>query len=101
MMAAIIRSLRSGCYQNLPGMITCVEFEDFILDYLEGSLPKRQRIIFEIHLAVCRECRDYLTAYKKTIELGKRIFEGTNASVPESVPEDLIAAVLAARSSAE
>ncbi len=82
---------------HMPLMITCREFEDFILAYLEGELPNRQRFVFELHLKVCRECRDYLAAYRRTIEVAKRAFDEQNAPVPDDVPEDLIKAVLAAR----
>ena len=82
---------------HMPWMITCREFEDFILAYLEGDLPEKQRFVFELHLKVCRDCRDYLAAYRRTIEVSKRAFESPDAPLPESVPEDLITAVLAAK----
>ena len=79
-------------------MITCREFEDFILDYLRHDLPLRQRLIFDFHLKMCPECRDYLRAYKDTIEVLQRVYERDEAPLPEEVPEDLIEAVLAAKS---
>lgn len=84
---------------HMPLMINCREFEDFILAYLEGDLPDKQRFVFELHLKVCRECRDYLAAYKRTIEISKRAFEDEEAGVPDEVPEDLVKAILAARNS--
>ncbi|WP_299622425.1 anti-sigma factor [Pelagibius sp.] len=89
--------MKGAMLRKLPLMITCREFEDFLLDYMEGSLPTRQRRIFEVHLAICRECREYLAAYRETIELGRQAFEDPAANPPEDVPEDLITAVLAAR----
>ena len=47
-----------GVMFKLPLMITCNEFESFILAYLEGDLPKRQKLVFEFHLKMCRECRE-------------------------------------------
>lgn len=82
---------------HMPLMITCREFEAFILAYLEGELSGRQRFVFDMHLKVCRECRDYLVAYRRTIEVAKRAFDDEDAPVPDNVPEDLIKAVLAAR----
>ena len=83
--------------RHMPLMITCREFEDFILDYLENALPERQRFVFELHLKLCRECRDYLAAYRRTIEVSKRAFEEPDAPLPDEVPEDLVKAILAAR----
>lgn len=80
----------------MPGMISCSEFESFILDYFEGDLPATQRRVFERHLRFCRECRDYLAAYKATLALEKRVLADDGALDME-VPEDLIAAVIAAR----
>ncbi|MCG8404340.1 MAG: zf-HC2 domain-containing protein, partial [Phycisphaerales bacterium] len=60
------RSLRRRIHSvmfKLPLMISCREFEAFIVDYLDDQLPARQRKIFEFHLKICRECRDYLAAY--------------------------------------
>lgn len=83
---------------RLPLMIDCEEFETFIIDYLEGTLPKRKRTVFKLHLKICRECREYLRAYENTMNLAK-----AQTDIPFSemgmgdVPEDLIKAVLAAR----
>ncbi|MEP4196992.1 MAG: zf-HC2 domain-containing protein [Aliishimia sp.] len=83
---------------RLPFMIDCVQFEAFIVDYLEGTLSKRQRMTFDLHLKLCRECREYLQSYKAAMEAAK-----IQADMPFSkmgmgeVPEDLINAVLSAR----
>jgi len=60
-------------------------------------LPKLQRRVFEFHLKVCRECRDYLAAYRRTIEVSKRVFDDADVPVPDDVPEDLVRAILDAR----
>ena len=84
--------------KHMPLMITCVEFENFIDAYLEGELPDGKRRLFELHLKVCRECRDYLAAYRRTMMLGKTALSDDPAAMPpETVPEDLIKAVLDAR----
>ena len=86
-----------GVMFRMPLMMTCRQFEDFILAYLEGELPERQRFVFKLHLKVCRECRDYLAAYRCTIEISKRAFEEPDQQVSDDVPEDLVKAILAAR----
>ena len=87
-----------GMMFKLPLMITCEAFEDFILAYLEGDLTGRQKFVFEMHLKLCRECREYLAAYRTSLELAKSGEALVASSLPE-VPEDLVAAVMAARKS--
>jgi len=75
-------------------MISCSEFEDFILAYLDDALPPQKKFLFESHLKLCRECRAYLKAYRASVALTE-----AQKEVPlEDVPEDLIKAALAARS---
>jgi len=85
-----------GVMFKLPLMITCEDFEDFIVAYLENELTPRQKFVFEMHLKLCRECRDYLEAYRTSLALAKRC-GGDDDAMPEAVPEDLVAAVMAAR----
>lgn len=92
-----LRWMRGMMQKHMPLMITCQQFEDFILAYLEGELPKRQQFVFELHLKICLECRDYLAAYRRTVEVSKRAFEEPEQPVPDEVPEDLVKAILAAR----
>ena len=91
------RRVKGMMLRHMPMMITCREFEDFILAYLDGELPLRQRRIFEFHIRVCRECRDYLTAYRLSTELAKRAFGDPDQPLPDDVPEDLVKAILAAK----
>ena len=94
------RSLKrrmQGIMFRMPMMITCREFEDFIIAYFEGGLTNRQRRLFDIHLVVCRECREYLAAYKASMEAAKQGLYDEVQELPEDVPEDLIAAVIASR----
>lgn len=93
----LARRLKGAMLRRMHGMITCREFEAFVLGYLDGNLPARQAKIFEWHLRLCRECREYLEAYERTIEIGKAVLGPANDSVPEDIPEDLIRAVLDAR----
>ena len=79
---------------KLPMMISCEEFEDFILQYLEGELPPMKRFVFESHMKICRDCRDYLAAYQRTIETAKTAVN--QQELPE-IPEDLVTAILEAQ----
>lgn len=85
-----------GVVFKLPGMITCDVFEDFILSYLEDTLPAPERRLFEIHLKVCRSCKRYLSDYRKTLDATQALAEEDKVAL-EKVPEDLIAAIIASR----
>ncbi len=93
----MMRRLKGTMLRRMHGMITCREFEEFVLRYLNGELPSTQANIFEWHLRICRECREYLAAYRRTIEIGIAVLGPADESVPDDVPEDLIKAVLDAR----
>ncbi len=78
--------------------MNCSEFVEFLMDYLEQSLPKAQRETFEGHLDECPSCVTYLETYRETVRLEKTLCgDDPDAPVPEDVPERLIAAILAAR----
>lgn len=97
MMGLSRKSMRRihGVMFKLPYMITCEVFEDFVLAYLEDELPAKQRFVFEMHLKLCRECREYLEAYRTAMTLAKHGFDAREPL--ENVPEDLIKAVMDAR----
>jgi len=82
-----------GVMFKLPMMISCSEFEDFILAYLDDDLPPSKKFLFESHLKLCRECRAYLKAYRASVSLT----EAQKEISAEDVPEDLVKAILAAR----
>ena len=94
--AKMMRFVKGKMMRHLPQMITCVEFEDFIVDYLEDRLSDRQRKRFEFHLRFCRECREYLAAYQCARELAHRALRAADEELPE-IPEDLVTAVLDSR----
>ena len=77
----------------VPGMISCKELEDFILDYLDGNLSLRQRLSFRVHLALCRDCRGYLAAYKRARQLAKGASDRFADDLPP-MPEELVEVIL-------
>jgi len=79
------------------GVITCREFVDFLMAYLDGELPSGQRTTFEGHLDECPPCKTYLDTYRETVALGRGVCAREDADVPEDVPEALVLAILAAR----
>jgi anti-sigma factor RsiW len=81
--------------------MNCREFTEFLHEYLFGDLPADQRAEFDKHLAECPWCVAYLDSYQKTIQLEKAAFcASEDAPTPADVPEELIQAILRARSRA-
>jgi anti-sigma factor RsiW len=97
--ARMMRWMKGQAMKRIHGMITCREFEDFILRYLDGELAPREKAVFELHMKLCRECRNYLAAYRRAVELGQAALGVSGDSLPDEVPEDLVKAILAARRS--
>lgn len=77
--------------------MTCQELIEFLTDYLDGQLPMSQRVAFELHLSLCRDCRHYLSNYKTTIQASKQAFSQTAVAEPLAVPEKLVEAILKSR----
>ncbi len=97
MATSAMRIAKAFMFRSLPMMISCREFEEFLIDYFEDSLPKRQRLVFEMHLKLCRECREYLIAFKRSIDVSKRVCADLDEPTPADVPEDLVRAIIDAR----
>lgn len=93
----LVRYVKAAMMRYMPGMMTCAEFDSFIVSYLDGTLPENQRWRFEFHIRYCRDCREYLAAYRRTIDLEKAAMHESEAELPEDVPEDLVQAILRAR----
>ena len=78
-------------------MLTCKEFDEFMVDYLEGGLPTWQKYMCWLHVKMCRECADYVADYRRAVSLGRSAFESPDDPLPDSVPDDLVKAALARR----
>lgn len=81
--------------QYMPGMLTCQELDGFLYDFHEGNLSYAETFKFKLHLSMCSECRDYVSGYIKTIQTYQAEF--IKAGQIESVPEDLMQAILKSR----
>ena len=81
--------------------MTCKDIAEFLADYLDRSLPWRQRTAFRIHLWLCRDCRRYLDSYRKTRGLIGSLKEDSGFQCDEPVPEELVQAILAVRRQVE
>ncbi len=77
--------------------LTCRELIEFLDRYIAGELPPTQRREFDWHLRICRSCRAYLRGYRETLHLEELLRSELDRELPESVPEELVAAILASR----
>jgi hypothetical protein len=73
--------------------VTCRDFVECVIDYLEDELDVHTRALFHQHLAVCRDCPEYLTQYRETIQASA----AACIEIAPDAPEDLVRAILAAR----
>jgi anti-sigma factor RsiW len=53
--------------------LTCQELAELVTDYLEGALPRRERLRFRLHIAGCRNCTRYVAQMRTTIAVTGRI----------------------------
>ena len=77
--------------------MTCREVTDVLDRYLDGELPRRDRLALKLHLLVCRACRDYLRSYELTIRAAKGTMLNPDGPPPADMPEELVKAILATR----
>ncbi len=77
--------------------LSCRELVRFLNDYLDGELPPGRSAVFDRHLSICPDCRAYLHSYQQTMAWSVAAFASGAGSLPASLPEELIRAVLAAR----
>jgi len=73
-------------------MITCSDLQDWVANYLEGSLPLPKRRQLERHLGECAGCREFLAAYQRTVWVAKKAMQCS--SYPLQAPEQLVQAIL-------
>jgi len=78
-------------------MLTCKEFDGFMIDYLEDGLPVWQKYMCWLHVKLCRECAYIIQQYRQVVALGREACESPDEPIPDSVPEELIQAALAHR----
>jgi anti-sigma factor RsiW len=71
---------------------------EFLMGYLDGTLPESQRACFEEHLGECPDCVAYLATYQEAVRLEKAVCAAEQESIPADVPEELVQAILSARS---
>ena len=68
-------------------MLTCKEMTELITDYLEKRLSLRKRLLFRMHIGMCRHCRAYLRQMKLTI---RTLRELPQPPIPDDVKAELL-----------
>lgn len=63
--------------------LVCRQAVELMTDYLEGRLSRAGRRRFEVHLAGCPNCTEYLAQLRETIRLTGQ------AAAPEALPPQL------------
>ncbi|MCH7518860.1 MAG: zf-HC2 domain-containing protein [Candidatus Dadabacteria bacterium] len=87
------KSIRSLLFK-IPYMLNCREFEEFIDDYIDGKLLSSVSRKVYLHLLACWDCKSYIRAYKRSIEMSKAFCDKLDSEVLEDVPDELISIVL-------
>lgn len=77
-------------------MITCRQFADLLVDYVDKTITETQLEIFEAHLKICPGCVHYFGSYATTIRLAKQSFDATAPA--QIIPEPVVRAIVQARS---
>lgn len=83
-MGEILKSMRRRF------MLSCKDVNEFLMDYLDGTLPEEMRRRFEKHIENCDQCRAYLEQYQATASV-----IGEAGELPGEPPEELVENTLA------
>jgi anti-sigma factor RsiW len=69
--------------------LACKELVEIVTDYLEGTLPDRDRARFEAHILTCSPCREYVEEMRTTLRLTGRL---TTESISTDARDELLRA---------
>ena len=53
--------------------LACRQAVELITDYLEGTLPERDRARLEVHLADCPHCSEYMAQIRDVVAAGRQL----------------------------
>jgi anti-sigma factor RsiW len=67
----------------LSSPLVCRDAVELVSDYLDGTLPRRQRRRLEKHLAGCDACTAYLDQMRATIAASGKVG-------PDDLPSDVL-----------
>ena len=73
--------------QKMMGRPSCEEVNQFLVEYVDGSMEEQTRIKFDKHMSHCKCCGGYLDDYRATIELTKNCHE---VAIPDKLADHTI-----------
>lgn len=62
-------SLFSRIFRRTPPPIACQELVELVTEYLEGTLPERDRARLDAHLSACEACTMYVEQMRDTLRI--------------------------------
>jgi predicted anti-sigma-YlaC factor YlaD len=68
-------------------MLTCRDVTEIVTDYLEGRQSLIERFRFQMHLGMCRPCREYLRQMRVTV---RALGALARTPAPPEVPAELL-----------
>ena len=77
-------------------MMTCRDATEFLMDYVARELAPDVCGEFELHLSRCANCRVFVVQYQETIQAGRRACAEEHADALTELPDELVAAIMAA-----
>lgn len=82
--------LKRWLMRAMPMNMTCRELDEAIVDYLDGSLPRYQKLRFKLHLRICRLCRRYLEVYRWTIAQVRGAYADKDSALPPDALQRIV-----------
>ena len=73
--------------------MSCEQFVQLILEYVEGRLPDEQLPLFHKHQGACINCETFLKSYQATIRSVGTLKEDECAEVPEALVRAVLASI--------
>ena len=68
-------------------MLTCQQMTELVTEFLEGELPWRDWLRFQMHVGMCTHCRTHLGQMKGTISV---MGSATVEEMPSEVRDELM-----------
>ena len=64
--------MRLRLRRRRPDPLVCREFVELVTEYLDGALPREERLRLEAHLAACDGCDAYLEDFRVIVRTLKQ-----------------------------
>ena len=71
-----------------PNDMSCKELVELVTDYLESALSPADQRRFELHIAKCDWCKNYIDQIRLTIKAAGKL---SDDSMPSRVQDELLA----------